>query len=346
MQKKNLWILVVTVLLIGGAVRAQDFYVVGAGGNPWMKNGTNIYYNNGNVGIGTTSPGSPLTVQSNSNSAITASSIAGGATVISATIANTTGSGIALSGYTASTDPSSTGVYGFTSGGFGVQGVNQSPSGSGSGVKGSGSYIGTWGETTSADIYSSGVYGTATSGYGVNGQSDNCGVFGQTHSVNNLGVGVLGVAAGDSTGVMGFNLSGPGDALVSRILGTKSAVVHTSKGDRKLYSQESPEVWFEDFGEGKLEGGKARIELDPLFLETVTVNDQNPLKVFIQLKDDCNGVYVRPQVTGFKVKELRNGNSSAAFTYRVVAKRKGFETARLESAGDTPKFASLKTPKK
>jgi hypothetical protein len=74
------------------------------------------------------------------------------------------------------------------------------------------------------------------------------------------------------------------------------------------------------------------IELDPLFLETVTVDEKNPLKVFIQLNDDCNGVYVQRQATAFEVKELKGGTSRAQFTYRVVAKRKGFETARLETA--------------
>ena len=116
-------------------------------------------------------------------------------------------------------------------------------------------------------------------------------------------------------------------------------------GHRKLYSQESPEVWFEDFGEGQLAGGKAHIDLDPLFLETVTIDDQHPMKVFIQLNDDCNGVYVQRQATGFEVRELSGGNSSAHFTYRVMAKRKGFETARLEAAGDTPKVAALPAPR-
>ncbi|MEO0228012.1 MAG: hypothetical protein ABIL70_08210, partial [candidate division WOR-3 bacterium] len=112
--------------------------------------------------------------------------------------------------------------------------------------------------------------------------------------------------------------------------GTKSAVVPTSKGDRLLYAQESPENWFEDFGEGQLMNGKAHIEIDPLFLETVTISEEHPMKVFVQLKDDCYGVYVKVGKTGFDVIELQNGTSNAAFSYRVVAKRKGFENARLE----------------
>jgi hypothetical protein len=97
-----------------------------------------------------------------------------------------------------------------------------------------------------------------------------------------------------------------------------------------MYCQESPENWFEDFGEAQLVNGRADIELDPLFLETVTVNDANPMKVFIQLLDECNGTRVVRSHTGFDVVELHDGTSNAAFMYRVVAKRKGFEDKRLD----------------
>lgn len=78
----------------------------------------------------------------------------------------------------------------------------------------------------------------------------------------------------------------------------------------------------------------------------MTIDEKNPLKVFIQLNDDCNGVYVQRQATGFEVKELKAGTSGARFSYRVVAKRKGFETARLEAAHDPVKVAALKETKK
>jgi len=38
---------------------------------------------------------------------------------------------------------------------------------------------------------------------------------------------------------------------------------HPDGSHRLLYRQESPEPWFEDFGEGKLVGGKAEVKLDP-----------------------------------------------------------------------------------
>jgi hypothetical protein len=108
--------------------------------------------------------------------------------------------------------------------------------------------------------------------------------------------------------------------------GAKNAIVPTSQDHRKLYSQESPEVWFEDFGEGQLMGRMAHIDLAPLFLETVTIDDQHPMKVFIQLNDDCHGFYVQRQATGFEVIELGRGTNSAHFSSRVVAKRKGLKT--------------------
>lgn len=183
------------------------------------------------------------------------------------------------------------GVYGkSTNGGDGVYGY----SGSGHGVHGEGWY-GVWGHCSEISGY--GVYGSTSSGTGVYG-----------HSTSGTGVYYSGGLAGT---------------------GSKSCIVKTSKGPTLLYCQESPENWFEDFGEGQLNAGRCYIELDPLFLETVTINDRNPMKVFIQLNDDCNGTYVERGRTGFDVIELQAGQSNARFTYRVVAKRSGFEDKRL-----------------
>ena len=135
-----------------------------------------------------------------------------------------------------------------------------------------------------------------------------------------------GVYAYEAAGGSGAAVYASGDMVAS---GTKPAVLKTSKGHRLLYAQESPEVWFEDFGEGQLVTGRDHIELDPLFLETVVINSLHPMKVFVQLEGDCNGVYVSKGATGFDVTELKGGNSSVSFSYRVVAKRKGYENERL-----------------
>jgi hypothetical protein len=112
--------------------------------------------------------------------------------------------------------------------------------------------------------------------------------------------------------------------------GSKSCIVKTSQGPTEMYCQESPECWFEDFGEGRLRHGRAHVELDPLFLETVALDDDNPMKVFVQLGGDCDGVYVVKGATGFDVFELRGGDSSVPFDYRVVAKRADFVEKRME----------------
>ena len=113
--------------------------------------------------------------------------------------------------------------------------------------------------------------------------------------------------------------------------GTKAAVIETaSHGARAIYAVESPEVWVEDYGSARLANGEARIQLDPLFLESITVDDAHPLKVFIQLTDEANPVVVRKADTYFVVKETRGGRSSATFDYRVVGKRIGHENTRFE----------------
>jgi len=164
--------------------------------------------------------------------------------------------------------------------------------------------------------------------YGENGQHS--AVYGYSLGAD---YGVMGAGyTGAIAGVRGWDYNATygvysdGDFACS---GSKAALVRTSKGPTEMYTIESPEIWFEDFGSGRLVNGKCHIELDPLFLETVTIDADNPMKVFVQLKDDCKGVYVRTGDTGFDVIELQGGTSNARFDYRVVAKRKGYETRRM-----------------
>jgi hypothetical protein len=112
--------------------------------------------------------------------------------------------------------------------------------------------------------------------------------------------------------------------------GTKSAVVPVDGGSRKvaLYAMEAPENWFEDFGSGQLSNGSARIELEPTFAQTV--NTHLDYHVFLTPRGECEGLYVTDLTpTGFEVRELHHGSSSVAFDYRIVAKRKNYESIRL-----------------
>ncbi len=134
--------------------------------------------------------------------------------------------------------------------------------------------------------------------------------------------------------------------------GTKSAYVPTQNyGTRALYCEESAEIYFTDYGSAKLHNGHCTVQIDPIFLQTVTINDNNPMKVFIQMTDECpNGVYVKKGKDSFEVIEQNGGHSDATFDYRIVAKRKGFETRRLthieppNPAGKFHKISEEPTP--
>ncbi|MCW5932811.1 MAG: hypothetical protein KIT45_00740 [Fimbriimonadia bacterium] len=113
---------------------------------------------------------------------------------------------------------------------------------------------------------------------------------------------------------------------------SKPATVKLDDGTPvKMYSEESAEVFFSDYGVGQLRNGYAHIELDSQYLQTVTIDDQYPMMVFIQIEDPaCEGVAVANKTTnGFDVIELRGGRSHARFSYRVVCHRKYYEGLRI-----------------
>ncbi|HZI76341.1 MAG TPA: hypothetical protein VFD73_20440, partial [Gemmatimonadales bacterium] len=111
--------------------------------------------------------------------------------------------------------------------------------------------------------------------------------------------------------------------------GTKNAVVPTATGARALYTEESSEVWFTDYGFGRLEHGRARILIDPEFAQTVSLDQ--PYHVFVEPYDDVE-LYVQERTNLGFVVMARAGDPNAEFGYRIVAKRSGFEHDRLERA--------------
>jgi len=144
-------------------------------------------------------------------------------------------------------------------------------------------------------------------------------------------------SSGIANGNVGIGTSNPtaklhvvGDLCVT---GQKNAIVPTSNGMTKLYSEESSECWFTDYGESHLKDGKAHIDIDPLFLQTVTIDSINHIQVYLQEYDESNGLVVKRGAKGFDVIEKYGGKSDASFSYRIVAKRKGQENARLQTAG-------------
>ena len=54
---------------------------------------------------------------------------------------------------------------------------------------------------------------------------------------------------------------------------------------RLLYVEESTEVWFSDYGFGQLVDGVAIVPIDPIFVQTVNLNE--PYLVFVQAYGDA-----------------------------------------------------------
>lgn len=140
------------------------------------------------------------------------------------------------------------------------------------------------------------------------------------------GAGFAGAFFG-RTGVVG-NLAVFGNLTVVPP-GVKSmAMPHPDGSYRRLYTLESPENWFEDFGSGRIAEGRAHVELDSDYAAVVQLDDYH---VFLTPEGDSNGLYVASKgPTGFEVREQQGGTNSLPFSYRVVARRKEIDGERLE----------------
>jgi len=110
-----------------------------------------------------------------------------------------------------------------------------------------------------------------------------------------------------------------------KILGNGSvSTIIDGENDKQhiMFAPEAPEILFQDYGVGKLVNGEVRIEIDPILAKNIFVDENHPLKVFVQLKGDCKGVYVTNEsATGVTVQELQGGTSNVAFSYQIVANR-------------------------
>jgi hypothetical protein len=214
------------------------------------------------------------------------------------------------------------GVLGTTSGGAGVGGYNFGPPG-GTGV---------FGWTNSTESGTTAVAGVAS------GSSGN--TYGGLFEVNSPTGVALQVRAGNGGWAGRFEANGTGgngiyisaqDVGLQVASGTKSAVVRTADGARALYCEEATEVWFVDYGSARLRDGRATVPIDAVFAETVSLNET--YHVFVQAEGECEGVYVASKTpTTFEIVELRGGRSNAPFSYRLVAKRRGYEELRMERA--------------
>jgi len=232
-----------------------------------------------------------------------------------------------------------TGVLGEAKAGIGVEGKS---TGSNPGVRGFSPGVGVQGESTRGW----GVFGKGpkrpvglVGGFGVVG-SAHIGVMGVGH---NEGIGVAGSA--DNIGVYGSTTSKSGLAgffdgdvfilgdLTKTGMGSCVAVPFRDGSLRRLYSMESPESWFEDFGEARLVRGKAEVKLRADFAAVV----RGAYHVFLTPHGDSNGLYVAARHRGaFVIREQGRGTSSLTLSYRVVARRRDITAPRMPRVSVPP----------
>ncbi len=240
----------------------------------------------------------------------------------SAVVGNATG----LSGATSGVSGSSS-----SPGGAGVYGVGVSTSSVGSSFFGTGAY-GVWGDTDAA----SGIAVLATTDNDVALIAENDSNAYATVVFTNLGKAGNGEVTKQNSLLMaayggntrkGCTIDTGGTLDCD---GTVTAVVPANSGASKvsLYAVQSPENWFEDFGSSELVDGVATVALDSVYAQTV--NTDMEYHVFLTPRGECEGLYVGATTAGsFEVRELHHGTSNIKFDYRIVARRKGYETVRL-----------------
>ncbi len=264
------------------------------------------------------------------NGVIGKSNVNGAGIGVSGEIPSTAVGATAVSGYNPGTDANNTGTAGYAKAGTGVYGT----SATGIGVRG----VNTGGGASPFGVVGQVKTAPGFALYGIASVAGTVGFAG--------GASVAGAIAGQFTGNVNFYGGGSagntvtlnGTNLVVANGGTKNAAVQVADGSyRLLHCVEAPEPWFEDFGEGTINGGKATVTLDPLFASTI---DTSTLHAFFVSHDANHALHLGGKsTTGFTVEAQpsavalaagkRQGDLGGTFTWRVVGKRKDVSGERL-----------------
>jgi hypothetical protein len=244
------------------------------------------------------------------------------------------------------------GVTGTSTGGAGVSGRSVDAGGvtgistNGNGVEGTTTegLAGVLGRATTRI----GVLGTAEAGVGVLGQSPGNAIQGRSTGSPATSIGVSGFSPGGA-GVQGDSDTGigvagrcpkgwagyfEGNVVVKGdfyVTGTKSAAApHPDGTTRAVFTVESPESYFEDFGEAVLDGPSVSVELDPDFAALVQraryqvfLTSYAPEALYVSARrPDSFDIARVDRPTGRKPKRIRVG-------YRIVARRADVKRSRL-----------------
>ncbi|PLW98656.1 MAG: hypothetical protein C0591_04000 [Marinilabiliales bacterium] len=128
--------------------------------------------------------------------------------------------------------------------------------------------------------------------------------------------------------------------------GAKSTIVKDlNENPVVMYCPEAPEVLFQDYGIGQLVNGKTHVALDPILQKNIQIDVNHPMKVFVTLEGDCNGVYVtNKSANGFDVIELRGGTSNVSFSWQIVATRASEEFIQKDGTTESSDFSKRFPP--
>ncbi len=208
------------------------------------------------------------------------------------------------------------GVHGLTGSGDGVRGE----SATGSGVRGTsaGNFTqGVLGEGTGGNAH--GVTGTSINAFGLSGTSTNSkGLVGVNTNGNDFAGLFIGHGANPANNT-GLGIFVKGRAVIT---GGVSVNALTSSGPRLLHGIQAADDLAEDVGRGQLQGGRTRVNLDPLFAETIKTDDYHVFLTPHSVQSRGLALAARDG-RGFEVGEIGGGAGSYAFDWRVVAERKG-----------------------
>jgi hypothetical protein len=100
-------------------------------------------------------------------------------------------------------------------------------------------------------------------------------------------------------------------------------------GPRATYAVRATGDWIEDFGTAELADGQATVTIEPVFGQMVNLTQY---QVFLTPLGDCSLYIAEKTPASFTVKAMGGQRCNIGFDYRLVAKRLGNESARLEPA--------------
>ena len=312
------------------AIQDHDWYEVGTTLAPDAI--TDVMFHTGNISIGKNTNTFPLDVTSATRTINSVTTLGTSAAIFGF---NNAAAGAGAGGYGIAGQTNQSGSQAIrgeqiNAGGYAIAGINFGAAGAGfgSGLYGQTAQSGGNGldsrntNASGTSIYSAGQNAAGTYLIAGSGGSFN-GVTTGIHA-RNSSLGISEAIYSDNGGIVA-RVNYWNGATQFKILGagTVSTTAENINGERViLYCPEAPEILFEDYGQSQLVNGSVHIEIDPTVAKNIVVNDKHPLRVYIQLEDDCKGVYVTNKTgSSFDVKELASGQSNAKFQYHIVGNR-------------------------